>query len=94
MVSNEMRKLIRRMDMENIPYEAIELCEGVQVGYPNLDKFICSVICHKFSYGWQDGLLEVMGLVDVDKVGDVVEGYLTADEVFERISNHYNNEEV
>lgn len=45
------------------------------------------VICHKGSYGYEKGLLETYGeIVSVgDNRGDSVEGWLTADEVIERI---------
>ena len=43
-------------------------------------------ICSTGSYGQREGLLEIMGdLVDEKKVGDRVEGYLTADDVIARI---------
>lgn len=43
-------------------------------------------ICHRGSYGAENGLLEIMGdIVDENAVGDRVEGWLTAAEVIERI---------
>ena len=45
-------------------------------------------ICHGGSYGHKAGLLEIMGsLVDPKIDGDSVVGWLTADEVIERIEN-------
>ena len=45
-------------------------------------------ICHPGSYGYKQGLLEVMGsIVDVDKVGDTCEGYLTADDIIHRLDD-------
>ena len=35
------------------------------------------------------GLLEIMGLVDEEEVGDSVEGWLTAEQVFERWQKHW-----
>ena len=36
------------------------------------------------------GLLEMMGLVDEEKIGDSVEGYLTAKDIFDRIyADHF-----
>ena len=43
------------------------------------------VICHYGSYGADDGLLEVMGKIVADDVGDDVLGYLTANDVVELI---------
>lgn len=40
-------------------------------------------ICHRGSYGYEEGLLEVMGNIVSD--GEIVEGWLTAADVIERI---------
>lgn len=40
-------------------------------------------ICHYGSYGYDQGLLEVMG--NIVQVNDTVEGWLTADEIIERL---------
>lgn len=43
-------------------------------------------ICQYGSYGYEYGLLEIMGvIVDEAEVGDTVEGYLTAEDVIDRI---------
>ena len=45
-------------------------------------------ICGLGSYGYEQGLLETMGvIVDEKKVKDRVEGYLTADEVMQRYND-------
>ena len=45
-------------------------------------------ICDLGSYGYEQGLLEIMGvIVDEKKVKDRVEGYLTADEVMQRYND-------
>lgn len=89
-MKNEMIKLIEILTKSCIPFE-ITACWGApQVWYPNREHAVCDVVCHKFSYGGKDGLLEVMGLVDKEKVGDEVEGYLTAEEVANRISEHHH----
>lgn len=45
-------------------------------------------ICGLDSYGYEQGLLETMGvIVDEKKVKDRVEGYLTADEVMQRYND-------
>ena len=44
-------------------------------------------ICHRGSYGYEQGLLEIYGnIVDIKKDGDSVVGWLTAKDVIERIS--------
>lgn len=60
---------------------------GFHLIYPATgDKRVCSVVEHAFSYGSSKNLLEIMGLLtDAEKEDDFVAGYLTADDVFERI---------
>lgn len=88
---SEMIKLKKLLDKNNIPYEETTNSVGgsIQLWYPNKNNAVSDAICHKYSYGYDEGLLEIMGLVDVDKIGDTVEGYLTAKEVFDRWSKHY-----
>ena len=89
MFEKEINKLANLLDEAKIPYDMDELFGGWQISYPNNKDRISDVICHAFSYGHEEGLLEMMGLVDEDEVGDSVEGFLTAEEVFERWQNHY-----
>lgn len=49
------------------------------------------VICHYGSYGADQGLLEIMGDIVEEEEGDVV-GFLTADEVIERIERKAKND--
>lgn len=54
---------------------------------------ICSVILSMGSYGHENGLLEISGLMtdeEYDETGDTVLGHLDAQNVFERIQHHYN----
>lgn len=60
-----------------IVYETAECTE---------ECMLWDAVCQYGSYGYEDGLLETMGvIVDEDECGDTVEGYLTADDVIERI---------
>ena len=89
-MKNEMTKLIEILKKSNIPFQ-VTSCEGApQVWYLNRKHVVCDAVCHKFSFGGKDGLLEIMGLVDEEEVGDEVEGYLTAEEVANRIFEHYH----
>ena len=81
------------LDSAGIPYE-YTLREGMedlslhQLCYPctDINRRICSVIEGYTSYGGDDDLLEIMGLLTPDELEhDRVVGYLTADEVFSRI---------
>lgn len=87
----EMQKLINLLTEANIPFEVRDCWGTPQVCYPDAnDKTrVCDAVCHPGSYGYHNGLLEIMGLVDVADVGDDVEGWLTAEDVFSRIQKHY-----
>lgn len=83
----EMRKLQRMLEEADIPYDIHKLFRGEQIEYfGHKDVRVCDVICHEYSYGVEQGLLEMMGLCDTV---DSVEGYLTAEEVFERIKKDW-----
>ena len=59
-------------------------CERHQIIVPPQDQERqWDAICHSGSYGHNEGLLEIMG--NIVRVNDSVEGWLTADDVIERI---------
>lgn len=82
----EMYKLINLLIKAKIPFEVDEWKDTPQVCYPSSKKFVCVAICHCGSYGHEQGLLEIMGLTTDP---DDVEGYLTAETVFERIQKDF-----
>ena len=90
-MKREIERLVIFLKNSNIPFELTDDVMGNpnnQVWYPNHDGHICDVICHKYSYGGADGYLEMMGLSENEY--DDVEGWLTAEEVFDRIyKNHF-----
>lgn len=89
----EMTKLITLLNSESIPYDLVDDVMGNednQIFYPCVGESICDVICHEYSFGGPEGLLEIMGLVD-EEIGDTVEGYLTTEEVFSRIKKDYHS---
>ena len=47
------------------------------------DDPIWDAVCHTGSYGYEDGLLEIMG--NIVKDGECVEGWLTAEDVILRM---------
>lgn len=49
-------------------------------------------IPHRGSYGYEDGLLEIMGSIVIDDTDDLVEGWLTADDVIRRIEAKMDGE--
>ena len=66
----------------------IDVGQHMVIVYSN-DVRIFDAICHYGSYGYHNGLLEIMGSIVTDEDGDQVVGYLTADDVIERIINTY-----
>ena len=59
----------------------------------NEQNWIWDAICHYGSYGYKNGLLEISGsLVDEAKIGDSVEGHLSASEIIERLEKEANND--
>lgn len=91
----EIVKLSEMLKEAGIPFEFSNLNGGYHIEYPNGENRVCSVVEHSFSYGADDDLLEIMGLLTEEEqeedVGDesAVKGYLTAEDVFGRISRHY-----
>ena len=94
MARNEMVTLIDKLNSAKIPFvtEIDDSFGALHVMYPEdwNGNCKCSVICHEYSYGGREGLLEIMGLVD-DDIEDDVQGYLTANDVFARIYTDYIN---
>lgn len=65
---------------------------GWHIQYPDAEKCVCSAIEHNGSYGRYEDLIEIMGLLtEEEKMYDNVCGHLTAENVFERIKTHYEN---
>lgn len=87
--TTEMDKLITMLCKADIPFDLVILFGRPQIVYPSMDNPVCDAVCHWGSYGSNKGLLEIMGLVDESSVGEAVEGFLTADEVFEKISEDW-----
>ena len=88
---NEIVKLKSMLEEGNIPFEIEEVYNGHRMAYPNKQKIVCSIIEHDFSIGNKYDMLEIMGLLtEEEKEDDCVKGYLTAEDVFNRINNHYN----
>lgn len=93
---NEILRLKDILEKAKIPFEFSELYGGYHIVYSaNSDNRICSVIEHDFSYGREKDLLEIKGLLtelEEETLEDTVLGYLTAEDVFQRIKNHWEKE--
>lgn len=91
---DEIFKLEAMLKAEGIPFvyhRQPDMC-GFQICYPeDGNNRVCYIMLHSGSYGREQGLLEIMGLLkpDEEQCDDVV-GYLTADDVFERIKAHHD----
>ena len=85
-----------RIDKEDIPIDeehpyCLVQFEQHQICVPEQDyiRREWDAVCHRGSYGAEEGLLEIMGTIVRDNAGDNVEGWLTAEEVIERIKEKY-----
>ena len=83
----EIHKLDKLLTDANIPHTFSSFFDGWQVCYPTDQHCVLDAIEHLYSYGSDKDLIEIMGLIKSDS--DNVEGWLSAEEVFEIISNHY-----
>ena len=91
---NEILKLNTMLDIAKIPHMIRRLDDGWQViytpYYPN-DSWVADAIETRYSYGVEDDFLELAGrlLTEEELKQDSVVGGLTAKDVFERISKHW-----
>lgn len=74
---SEMVKVIFGLRERNIEFTVCSYFDGIQIRCADWD-----CICHKFSYGGKDGLIEVMGL---PQCNDDVIGFLTAEELLKMV---------
>lgn len=55
---------------------------------PEMKNYLWDAVCHYGSYGYEEGRLEIMGdtiLTDDEKCRDSVAGWLTADDIIQRL---------
>lgn len=91
----EILKLDQMLTDAHIPHTLRRIFDGWQVCYPNesQDDYIMDAIEHYGSYGKEDDKIEIMGLLTPEEgEHDSILGYLTAEDVFERIRKHHNGE--
>lgn len=74
----------------NIPHTFQPYMGGWRIAYPNDEKTVCSAIEHNGSYGREDDKIAIMGLLteEESQYGSAT-GHLTAEDVFNRIKKHY-----
>ena len=97
----EIFKLKSMLEESNIPFEfniirnkydfLYGLDERYQICYPKCGKDRkCSIIQGTGTYGEEQDLLEIMGLLtETEEEYDSVAGYLTAEDVFNKIKKDY-----
>lgn len=82
----ELMKLAAGLIEKGIPFKFDTIFKGGIITVEENGEYKWDAICHEGSYGQKQGLLEIMGtLVDEDKTGDTVEGFLTAEDILARI---------
>ena len=86
---NEFKKLVKWLSKNDYSYTLVNLYDGDQaIIYTETGARFCDVICHRYSYGHERGLLEMMGIpVNTE---DNVKGYLTAKDCEDIILGKYN----
>lgn len=95
----EIFKLHEMLENAQIPHTLKRLFDGWQVCYPEdrqSDNCVCDAVQHFGSYGSEDDRLELMGLLseeENEENGGVI-GYLTAQEVFDRIEANWKSIKV
>lgn len=78
----EIGKLMIGLAERGIDFTLTKVFDGFKVDVPSQDW---DAICHSGSYGSKSALLEVMGKKLVRNTYDTVEGWLTAEEILERL---------
>ena len=89
---NEILRLKGMLEKAKIPFMFSRSFGGYHIVYPENTGRVCSVIEHDCSYGREKDLLEIQGLMtkkEYKETQDNVIGYLTAEDVFQRIKKHW-----
>lgn len=95
--NQEIYKCLEMIKQANIPHEFRPLNGGWQIIiFSKSGERLCDCVCHSFSYGNEDGLLEIMSAItkqeEENDCKDGIKGWLTAEEVFKRFKYCYEND--
>lgn len=85
----EILRLKEMLNGEDIPYDFEEYEGGYHLTVPDCRRPDFSIIEHDYSFGHEADLLEIMENIQDGNDGNDVEGYLTAEDVIERIREFY-----
>ena len=87
----EINLLVVGLIERGIRFTVTPVFDGYKVEW-DVPMFSGDAICHNFSYGGTEGLLEIMGaLCNTD---DDVEGFLTANEILRRFDELINTGKI
>jgi hypothetical protein len=83
----EILRLEKMLIEAKIPHCIERAGDGWRIAYPmDGEKRVCSIVEHIGTYGYRHDRLEIMGLLNAnERKGDTVVGWLTAENVFDRI---------
>lgn len=92
---NEIFRLRKMLVYAGIPHVMHRLYDGWQIEYQHGGEGRkLSAVQHYFSYGHEHDRIEIMGLLtEEEEKNDSVLGYLTAENVFERIEREEQKNE-
>lgn len=86
-------KLSYMLSTAGIPHVLRDVYDGYQIIYPSEENRVGDAVCHSYSYGHKQNLLEVMGLGICKKNnGDDVIGWLTAEDAFKYFERQYKKD--
>ena len=94
MVNSKYQEILKLHAMlldKSIPHVIERDLDGWHISYPLVGKErVLSAVEFKGTYGAEQDLIEIMGLLTPGEfLMDSVKGYLTAENVFNRIKEHY-----
>lgn len=85
--NTEINKLAVLLAKADIPFEIVAwVLDGeatIQIASPNKKNCVVDAVSHKFSYGGNEGLLEVLGSANPNLPNEDVVGWCTADKAFQ-----------
>lgn len=81
-------RLAAALDEAGVPYTRDLILDGEQIRIEGL----CDAVCHKWSNGHEDDLLEIQGaLTEEEYQWDYVKGWMTSEEAAKRFIYCYRN---
>ena len=87
----EILRLDHLLTEAEIPHSMQRAGDGWRIAYPaDGKKRVCSIVEYTGTYGHRQDRLEIMGLLNPEeRKGDTVVGWLTAENVFDRIKRDW-----